>query len=113
MEPEILKSRVVTLTDEHGESTTLPFDVLEPNEQRAAEFLACFAVIAPNGQNGDPETDAVKVLSKFQESPWPLASVEVSDKTVWCGRMSAPGYLDCSPWEWAGSKRELLRSLRG
>lgn len=30
----------------------------------------------------------------------------------WVCRMSAPGYLDCTSWEWHPTKREAQRSLR-
>lgn len=32
-------------------------------------------------------------------------------KNVWFGRLSAPGYLDCTPWTWATTQRELRSQL--
>lgn len=112
MEPELVWSRVVALTDSRGESTFLPFADLDSNERNAVEFLACFAVLAEAPDPG-PEADAVALVSKYMESCSPLAEVRVSAKPVWVGRMSAPGYLDCTAWEHDTNKRRLLASLRG
>jgi hypothetical protein len=113
MEPELVWSRVVTLTDSRGESTFLPFADLDSNERNAVEFLACFAVLAEAPEPGEPEGDAAKLLAQYMESCAPLAEVKVSARPVWCGRLSAPGYLDCTAWEHDTNKRRLLASLRG
>ena len=113
MEPEVFKSRVVTLTDARGEGTCLPYSVLDTNERNAVDFLACFESIAERPEAETPEAEAVKLLSQFMESCAPLVSVEVSKREVWVGRMSALGYLDCTAWEWSANRRELERSLRG
>jgi hypothetical protein len=33
-------------------------------------------------------------------------------KRGWWARMSAPGYLDCSPWEFDTSERRIRRTMR-
>lgn len=35
----------------------------------------------------------------------------IETKTGWLGRMSAPGYLDCTEWEPGESEAELLETL--
>lgn len=110
MEPEIFKDRVVTLTDIHGESTCIPFCQLEPLEQGAAVLLDMFE----EGLDDEQEEvlTAIKLLSKYMESTAALDRVDISTKEVWVGRLSAPGYLDCTPWTWETNRKRLVQELR-
>ena len=47
--------------------------------------------------------------------PFPMKREDILSVEVvkgYCGRMSAPGYLDCTDWEFDTCKRRLERSLR-
>lgn len=47
---------------------------------------------------------------EFVDSAAVVVGVEVLTKG-WVGRWSAPGYLDCTEWEYNSNLRELAKSL--
>jgi NAD-dependent SIR2 family protein deacetylase len=50
-----------------------------------------------------PECGGFTDASTFWESP---------SRNYYAARYTAPGYLDCTPWEYGTNRRTLLRELR-
>jgi hypothetical protein len=89
MQREILKSDGYEIETDRGCSYFIPSEVLAGDP--AGADLATIAQYQPENVDGRPIRTRI-VRGYF-------------------GRWTAPGYLDCTDWEFATSKRELLKSL--
>jgi hypothetical protein len=85
MQPDVQFGRYFLIEANHGETHLVPADVC--NGETAGDFADYV-----QGKIDDPES--------------PVESIE-----GWYGRMSAPGYLDCTDWTWGDTEKEVRDTL--
>ena len=89
MEKEIVYGSGYEIETDRGSSFFLPSDVL----------------------SGDPCGADLATLSQYQPENVDGKPARARMVRGYFGRLSAPGYLDCTDWEFATSKREINRML--
>lgn len=85
MVQEVCYGHYYLIEANHGETTLVPADVC--NGETAGDF-------------------ADYVQGKIDDPDEPVESTE-----GWYGRMSAPGYLDCTDWTWGETEQEVRATL--
>ena len=93
MQPEIQKGHWLIVTSEHGESEVIPADLF--NKAFLESFGATHAewIIEADSEGFAALAESVE---QYRELSGGLQSIEC--KRGYGVRLSAPGYIDCTPW---------------
>lgn len=94
MKPELYKGEAYVIDGKAG-GEVVPLDVCgdlgQPTEENTLEI-------------------ATKMADYLENKPADVFSIE--RLTGWLYRLSAPGYMDCTPWGIASRKKDAERALR-
>lgn len=97
MEPELCKGEFYLVETECG-TELVPIDV-----------CGTLDLDPPHGYDEGYKPATIRALRDYLEGS---RIDEIVLESGWYGRYSAPGYMDCTSWSWAKSRKALVRELR-
>lgn len=87
-------------------------DYIEIDGPRGGEIIPCDVVdFKPLASMGGGVNKRFPIPTTLREYCENREAWSIERKHGWVGRMSAPGYLDCTPWESADSEEEIAKQL--